>query len=343
MGVIAFANQKGGVGKTMTVAAVASILTQEGYKVLMIDLDPQRNLDMVAGEPTQELEILRGDLESKSILNVLKGECTLEESIIPTAIGDLVRASNRLYGWIGNKNLSESDHTYLVKQIINVKELVTEMEQYTTADEKVRVSQERKVADFSRLNRTINTIGAIVTKNGTLDIEAILSKREPEHLILDHALRTVRDKYDYVLIDTNPTLSLLTLNALCASQYVIIPAFPETSAIEATLELFDTIDEIKEMYPGRFLEPLGVLTTKYSPHRNKSKRNELIFKDVVEDMLGSYLFKSKIRESERASEYVEVRSDVVRHDPTGKTTLDYREFVKEMKLRIATLSEEEKA
>lgn len=50
LSIITFANQKGGVGKTMTVAAVASILVREGNKVLLIDLDAQRNLDMVAGE-----------------------------------------------------------------------------------------------------------------------------------------------------------------------------------------------------------------------------------------------------------------------------------------------------
>lgn len=332
MSVIAFANQKGGVGKTMTIAAVASILVQEGYKVLMINLDPQRNLDMVAGAMGEELEIKRTDEKSKSILDVLKGECLLEEAIVPSSIGDLVRASNKLYGWIGNKVLAESDHTFLVQQLVKGKQILESVESTDNIED-------YKTA-YLQLNRVLNIIGAVATKEGTLDIESILLKTNLEHLILENALRTVKHRYDYVLIDTNPTLSLLTLNALYSTEYVVIPAFPEASAIEATLELFETIDQIKKANPTRFLKPLGVLTTKHSTYRNKSKRNQVILKGVVENLLGSYLFETKIRESERASEYVEVRQDVVRHDPTGNTSMDYRAFVKEMKLRIATLSAE---
>lgn len=331
MSVIAFANQKGGVGKTMTIAAVASILTEEKYKVLMIDLDPQRNLDMVAGDPGEELEIKRNDTESLSVLDVLKGNCSISDGIIPTSIGDLVRASNKLYGWTGNKVLPESDHTYLVQQIVKGKQISADAEQCTDVEELKALHR--------KIDRIFNVLGGIATKGGTLDVESILSKSNPEHLILENSLSEVKSQYDYILIDTNPTLSLLTLNALYASEYVVIPAFPESSAIEATLELFETIDQIKSSNPNRFLEPLGVLTTKHAPHRNKSKRNDLILKAVVEDMLGSYLFKTKIRESERASEYVEARLDVIRHDPQGKTAEDYRSFVKEMKLRIAIASD----
>ncbi len=332
MNVIAFANQKGGVGKTMTVAAVASILTQEGYKVLMIDLDAQRNLDMVAGEEGQALEIRRNDLESKSILDVLEGKCSISDAIVPSAIGDLVRATNQLYGWVGNKCLLEREYTLLAKQIAETQEIVD-----NTTQSNGRLNAETALA---RVEQHLREINKIVTKNGTLALDSILEDRIYDYLILEKALVDVKENYDFVLIDTNPTLTLLTLNALYASQFVVIPVFPEASAIEATLELYETVSQIQALNPNRFLEILGVLTTKYSPRRLKSKRHEKILAEVVEDMLGSYLFRTKIRESERASEYVEARLDIVRHDPTGNTALDYREFVQELKVKIATFTEE---
>lgn len=332
MNVIAFANQKGGVGKTMTVASTASILTQEGYKVLLIDLDAQRNLDMVAGEVGQALEIGRNDLESKSILDVLEGNCSLKEAIIPSAIGDLVRATNQLYGWVGNKCLLETEYTTLVKQLAEAQQVLLNLQ-----DSVPGLDHETALA---RIEKHLKEMGRIVTKDGHLDLHSILEDRVYDYLILEKALEEVRGDYDYVLIDTNPTLTLLTLNALYASQFVVIPVFPEASAIEATLELYETVAQIQNLNPQRFLEVLGVLTTKYSPRRLKSKRHEKILAEVVEDMLNSYLFKTKIRESERASEYVEARLDIVRHDPTGHTALDYRDFVQELKLKIATFSEE---
>lgn len=334
MNVIAFANQKGGVGKTMTVASAASILTQEGYKVLLIDLDAQRNLDMVAGEVGEALEIGRNDFESKSILHVLEGKCSIKDAIVPSAIGDLVRATNQLYGWVGNKCLLEREYTSLVKQLAEAQQNILNFNDGLTG-----FSEEIALA---RVEHHLKEMGKIVTKNGLLDLHSILEDRVYDYLILEKALEEVKGDYDYVLIDTNPTLTLLTLNALYASQFVVIPVFPEASAIEATLELYETVSQIQNLNPNRFLEVLGVLTTKYSPRRLKSKRHEKILTEVVEDMLGSYLFKTKIRESERASEYVEARLDIVRHDPTGNTAMDYRDFVQELKLKIATFTENRK-
>lgn len=321
--IIAFANQKGGVGKTMTVAATASILVQEGYKVLLIDLDAQRNLDMVAGdENLPSIEIKRNDMTSYSILDVLQGTCGLKEAIMPSAIGDLVRASNQLYSWAGNKALLDKEVVSLTQDLQNCKSKLAQ----------AGLSPQEKESIFQNF---MGNVEDAVTKNGKLNIENILDDTNFDHRLLEKSLQGVKDDYDYILIDTNPTLSLLVLNALYAADGVVIPVFPESSSVEATLELYETMMLINKMNPSQELNLIGVLLTKYSARRLKSQRHEQLLHTLVEQQMKSYLFKTKIRESERASEYVEARMDIVRYDPTGNVAMDYRAFVKELKLRLA--------
>lgn len=334
MSVITFANQKGGVGKTMTVAATASLLVQEGYRVLLIDLDAQRNLDMVAGHLGNPLEISRNDGQSWGVLQVLQGECHIRDAIVPSAIGDLLRASNQLYGWLGNKCLRENDFTELAKNWAELELLFLEQGREPTVPKEDML---KKLHDYSL------KMGEILTKEGKIAITDLLEDKIEDYRLLEKAVDEVEEEYDFILIDTNPTLSLLTLNALYACEYVVIPTFPEASALEATLELYETIATIKQLNPYRKLEIAGVLRTKYSPHRNKSRRHDHILKTVVETGMKSRLFHTKIRDTERASEYVEAKLDVIRHDPTGNTAMDYRAFVKELKACLSGMQIQEGA
>ncbi len=327
MAVIAFANQKGGVGKTMTVAAVASILSQEGYRVLLVDLDAQRNLDMVAGHLGMPLEISRNDHETLSILQVLRKECTVEDAVVPSAIGDLLRASSQLYGWQGNRCLAEPVYMKLLREWTSLEQLLGTLKE-GTCDLPMPLA-------LRQCYHKVNHMGTLLQPTPQQSIPQVLAEKTEDYRILEEALSPVLHKYDYILIDTNPTLTLLTLNALYACSHLVIPVFPESSAIEATLELHETVETIKKLEPERDLQLAGVLLTKYAPRRLKSRRHIEILSHVVETMLGEYFFQTKIRESERASEYVEARMDIIRHDPTGQTAMDYRDFVKELKQRIA--------
>lgn len=87
MKIITITNRKGGTAKTETARALAGGLLLEGYKVLLIDLDAQRNLSIAMG----------ASAESKNIYNVLMGECGLAGAIQETPQGDIIGASERLY------------------------------------------------------------------------------------------------------------------------------------------------------------------------------------------------------------------------------------------------------
>lgn len=313
--IITFANQKGGVGKTMTVSAVASILHKQGYKILIIDLDAQRNLDMVAGDKENPLEIHRNDSNTLSALHVLSGQCTIKEAMIESSIGDLVRASNLLYGWRGNRVISGTRYNAIEDAYLKLGKTAF------NGDSELSLEEKQQYWDI---------IGESIFQNGT-------QSTVNDSRILEESLLPIKDEYDYILIDTNPSLTTLTLNALYACNRVVIPTFPESSAIEAVLELYDTIYDIKKVDPFRDLEIAGVLMTKYSQHRKKSVRHESILREVTEEILNTHLFTTKIRDTEKASTYVEACVDVVRHDPNGNTTQDYYKFVEELKLRLSSM------
>lgn len=288
--VISFANQKGGVGKTITISATASILHDQGYRVLMIDQDAQRNLDMVAG---RNIAISRRAANEKSILTVLNGECNIKDAIVKTEIGDLVRATNQLYGWQG-PSIITLDELHAMKG--NLKEL------YETLETRLE-------------NQGSNNV-----------------------LLLRNALESVLDDYDYILIDTNPTLTLLTLNSLYAAEFVVIPAFSERSSAEAIIELFETIRSVKYYAAWHRLEVAGILMTKYSQRLSACQRHLKKYADLTAK-LGTYLFETKIRASAKAAEYVEAGKDIYRHDPSSTTAQDYVSFVKELQERLAQIKE----
>lgn len=283
--VIATANQKGGVGKTITTTCMASLLTTQGRKVLTISLDPQRNFDMVAGEG---IIIRRRDTESISMLHVMRGLCTVKDAIVHTRLGDLVRASSQLYQWTGEQTISR--------------------EEYLPIRDNLPALQ--KMLDARVLNGGENM------------------------KVLDKLLDPVRSQYNYILIDTNPSLTLLTLNSLYAADYVLIPAFSETTSTEAITELFDTIRSIQYFNPGKYLQILGILMTRCDVRSIAFQRHIRKY-TVLAERIGTSLFETKIRRCARAADYVESGYDLIRYDPKGKATQDYIQFVAEFEKLLA--------
>ena len=291
--VIATANQKGGVGKTITTTCLAAILTEKKYKVLTVSLDPQRNFDMVAGEG---VVIGRKDTNTLSMLHVLQGLCTIRDAIVHTErLGDLVRASSSLYQWTGEQVLTPSEYRA------------------------VRDNHEALVKLLDSRLSSGNSMKA-----------------------LDNYLKEVKDDYNYILIDTNPSLTLLTLNSLYAADYVVIPAFPDQQSTEAIIELWDTINGIRFFNPGRNIDIAGILMTRCNKRSIAFRRHEIKFTKLAAK-IGTRLFDTKIRQSAKAAEYVELKVDLLKYDPKGNTTQDYRAFTDELLKYIRKNEKEKKA
>jgi len=154
------------------------------------------------------------------------------------------------------------------------------------------------------------------------EIEMVaLEKRES---LLKEALNQVRDRYDYIIIDCPPSLSLLTLNALNASNSVIIPLQPEFLALEGVSQLMNTIKLVKQRYnPTLYIE--GVLLTMYDGRMNVT----LQVAHEVKKYFGNKVYKTVIARNVRLSEAPSHGKPVQVYDRYSKGALAYREMARE--------------
>ncbi|MBQ7880259.1 MAG: ParA family protein [Clostridia bacterium] len=205
--IISITNQKGGVGKTTTCVNLAAFVAKEGYKVLIIDMDPQGNASSAVGvEPTKD---------DNTIYEVLIGECSAKEAISPSVMPGL-----------------------------------------------------------DVLPSTVDLSGA--------EVELVhLNNREN---VLKEALVQVKREYDFIFIDCPPSLSLLTVNALTATDSIIIPIQCEYFALVGLGQLMNTVKLIKKhLNPNIEIE--GVLLTM------KDARSNLV--NQVAEEIQKY-FKEKV-------------------------------------------------
>lgn len=110
---------------------------------------------------------------------------------------------------------------------------------------------------ITHLKENLDIITSIIDL-AQLEIEML--SRPSREKILDRALKSIKDKYDFILIDCPPQLNILTINALSCSDFVIIPVKTDYLSYRGLTQLQDTISEIKELINTK-LEILGIITT----------------------------------------------------------------------------------
>ena len=147
---------------------------------------------------------------------------------------------------------------------------------------------------------------------------------------LDLALQTVRDDYDYILIDCPPSLNMLTVNALVASSGVLIPMQCEYYALEGLSSLLDTIEQIRvSVNPEIKLE--GLLRTMYDPRNNLSNdvSNELI------EHFGDRVYRTVIPRNIRLAEAPSYGQPIMQYDKTSRGSMAYLALAGEVLRRDA--------
>jgi chromosome partitioning protein len=246
--VMAVANQKGGVGKTTTTVNLGASLAVLGYRVLVIDLDPQ-------GNATTGLGINPRNLDS-SIYDVILHDVPLEDCIEPSALRNLFVAA-----------------------------------------------------------ATIDLAGA--------EIELVPAfSRE---LRLRRALESVRDDYDYVLIDCPPSLGLLTVNALSAASEVVVPIQCEYYALEGLGQLLRNVNLVQSNL-NPTLELSAIVLTMYDA---RTKLAEQVAAEV-RTHFGDKVCRNVVPRTVRLSEAPSFGQPIIVFDPSSRGALAYRELAKEV-------------
>jgi len=243
--VIVFANQKGGVAKTTTTLNLGVAFKEQGYNVLVVDLDPQGNLTMSQGMNPDSIE--------RSMFDVLV-------------------------------------HRLPITEIIH------------EAEVDVAVS-------------SIDLAGA----------ELALSSMIGRERALEKALLEVRDKYDFIMVDTPPSLGLLTINAFVAATGVIVPVQCEYLSLRGLVQLENTLAMVREnLNPEVKIE--GILPTMFD--RRTLHSREAV--EILEENFGDLVFKTRIRKTIRYAEAPVKGASVLKYDPTGTAAEAYRELAKEV-------------
>lgn len=248
--IIAFANQKGGVGKTTSAVNIAADIGHLGYSTLIIDCDPQGNASSAVGAAT-------GKADTFDIL---------VNGIDPTS-----------------------------------------------------AVQKTKFKNLSVIPSDMNLAAA--------DIE--LSGRDKREIIFREKFSLIREKFDYIFLDCPPSLSLITINALSASDAVIVPMQCEYFALEGLSQLIFSFKQIKRLYNPN-LELLGIILTMFDGRLNLS----LQVMEEIKKHFPNKIFSHSIPRAVRLSEAPSHSKPILYYDKYSKGALAYMEVSKEILTRL---------
>lgn len=244
--VIVITNQKGGVGKTTTCAALTGIFRGRGKRILAIDMDPQGNLSFSLGAPDK----------GYTIHDVIKGSCDIRDAIKTTHICDVITSNILLSG-----------------------------------------------------------------------AELELSAERREYILKDE-LTKIKNNYDYIIIDTPPALSILTINAYTAANDLIIPMTPEILSLQGISQLKQTILAVKKYY-NKKMNIRGILLTKYVAKQQLATDVEEMV-EIVASQLGTVVLDTKISVSVAVAEAPAHQEVITTYSPNCKAAKDYIKFAESL-------------
>ncbi len=142
---------------------------------------------------------------------------------------------------------------------------------------------------------------------------------------LEKAIVSIRERYDYILMDTPPSLGLLTINAFVSADGVIVPVQTEYLSLRGLVQLENTLAMVRENLNPK-VEIVGILPTMFD--RRLLHSREAV--DILTENFGDLVFNTKIRKTVRFAEAPVKGQSVLAYDPTGEAAMLYRDLAKEV-------------
>ena len=204
---------------------------------------------------------------------------------------------------------------------------VTDPSQYDKSLYDVLVNSTEKIKDII-VKSSIPGLEVAISKISMAKLEPILLTEIDAHFRLKDVIEPVRNKYDFILIDTPPTLGLITINALVAANYLIIPIQSSYLSLEGTNDLLDTIEKVRKNINAK-LEILGVVITLHDNRTN-------IAKDAVNRIrkaFGETVFETMISKSVKLEESPAYKESIFTYAPYSVGALQYKKLAEEVDRR----------
>jgi len=155
--------------------------------------------------------------------------------------------------------------------------------------------------------------------------ELALSSMIGRERALEKALAPIKDRYDWILIDTPPSLGLLTINAFTASTGVIVPVQTEYLSLRGLVQLENTLQMVREhLNPNVAI--IGILPTMYDKRLTHSREAD----DILRENFGELVFNTRIRKTIRYAEAPVTGTSVLAYEPDGEAAELYRDLAKEV-------------
>ena len=152
-----------------------------------------------------------------------------------------------------------------------------------------------------------------------------LSSQIGRERALEKALAPVKDRYDYIFIDTPPSLGLLTINAFVAATGVIVPVQTEYLSLRGLVQLENTLAMVRENLNPR-VEIVGIVPTMYDKRLTHSREAD----EILRESFGELVYHTRIRKTVRFAEAPVKGVSVLKYEPTGEAAEMYRDLAKEV-------------
>jgi chromosome partitioning protein len=179
------------------------------------------------------------------------------------------------------------------------------------------------VAEETIQHLSFDIIPANILLAGT---EQELNKTGKEYR-LQECIENVRDRYDYIIIDTPPSLGILTINAFTAANEIIIPTTAGIFAVKGIVQLNDTINTVQK-YCNKQLKIAGILITKFNPRVNINKDIKALTTQLSEQ-INVKIYNTYIRSSVVVEEAQAMKKDIFSYAADSTVANDYNSFIDE--------------